>query len=398
MTSLPSPADDYAAPASMDLTKAAWDATFGSIGARLRALETLDASLQAIIDAGVDAGHQSIADSLAPLVAQYQAEVQILRDQIALAEDQLAAISEAGVVAANVSVSPIDGLNDIQNAQAALAELAARSDALVASVTSEFDTLGTAAFMNAGSAAGELVEVDENGKIPETLVPQFLQEDVFLATATWTKDPRAKFVIIEMVAPGAGGGGGCGTTSSTQSRGARGGGGGEGQIHVIPASSLPDSLLVEIGAFGLGGDAGPPGDNQSGGSGTGGFPSRFGPLTVSSGLGGVGGRKFTSTQSGASSSAESPHNGGRGGFGSAWTTGGGAGFPGSGFGSGGGAGGDSNGNGSADGGAGYFGAGGSSNGGIAQRAGDNFGGGGAGGNTGENGGNGGPSRIRVSQI
>jgi adenylosuccinate lyase len=124
MTSLPSPNNDYAAPANMPLTKAAWDAAMVSIGERLRAVEALEADLQSVIDAGVASGQAAIADALAPILAQYADEAQALRDQIALAEDQLAAISAGGVVAANISVSPIVGLS-ATNGQAAFSEIVA---------------------------------------------------------------------------------------------------------------------------------------------------------------------------------------------------------------------------------------------------------------------------------
>ncbi|MBG0802831.1 hypothetical protein IYW40_15295 [Methylocystis sp. H4A] len=97
--SLPSPNNDYAAPANMTLNKASWDAAMTSIGERLRAREELEASFQNLISLGVGQAIAAVQNEIAPTAAQAQAHAQ----QIETLLDILLATS---IPATLISVTP----------------------------------------------------------------------------------------------------------------------------------------------------------------------------------------------------------------------------------------------------------------------------------------------------
>ncbi|KAF0136641.1 MAG: bacteriophage tail fiber protein [Methylocystaceae bacterium] len=97
--SLPTPDNDYAAPANMTLNKASWDAAMTSIGERLRAREALEASFQNLINLGVGQAIAAVQNEIAPTAAQAQAHAQ----QIEAFLDALLATS---IPATLISVTP----------------------------------------------------------------------------------------------------------------------------------------------------------------------------------------------------------------------------------------------------------------------------------------------------
>lgn len=97
--SLPTPDNDYAAPANMTLNKASWDAAMTSIGERLRAREALEASFENLINLGVGQAIAAVQNEIAPTAAQAQAHAQ----QIEAFLDALLATS---IPATLISVTP----------------------------------------------------------------------------------------------------------------------------------------------------------------------------------------------------------------------------------------------------------------------------------------------------
>jgi hypothetical protein len=97
--SLPTPDNDYAAPANMTLNKASWDAAMTSIGERLRAREDLEATFQNLINLGVGQAIAAVQNEIAPTAAQAQAHAQ----QIEAFLDALLATS---IPATLISVTP----------------------------------------------------------------------------------------------------------------------------------------------------------------------------------------------------------------------------------------------------------------------------------------------------
>lgn len=79
---------------------------------------------------------------------------------------------------------------------------------------------------------------------------------VFSGSGTWTKDSRAKIVLVEVYGGGGGGGGGTTTASGTANSGGSGGGGGGGANATFDAATLGGTETVTIGAAGTGGAAG----------------------------------------------------------------------------------------------------------------------------------------------
>lgn len=102
MSDLPSSSDDYAATDATPLSKAVWNAVFGSIGARLRALEAVEASFQALIDLGTTQALASIAANIEPELAAARATLQTFMAEAAAAEDVVAAIANGTLPASAV--------------------------------------------------------------------------------------------------------------------------------------------------------------------------------------------------------------------------------------------------------------------------------------------------------
>lgn len=96
---IPSPDNDYAAPAGMSLGRAQWDAVFASVGARLRELEAKGATWDELIAAGTSQALASIAANVAPHLQEVNTQVAALQESVAEAQDIIADIN-AGIIPA----------------------------------------------------------------------------------------------------------------------------------------------------------------------------------------------------------------------------------------------------------------------------------------------------------
>lgn len=103
------------------------------------------------------------------------------------------------------------------------------------------------------------------------------KSDVYTSSGTWSKPSGVTFVQVQLW--GAGGGGGSGAIGTSANAG--GGGGGAGSnIYTFPASTVPNSVTVTIGAGGSGGAAQTAG---SGAAGSAGGNTTFGSLLTAIG-------------------------------------------------------------------------------------------------------------------
>lgn len=165
---LPTPETDYRAPpapARMVLDRAVWDAVFGSVGGRLRALEDVNSGIEQLKLELQNFGIQRLDEAINPLIAQTQAALATLLAEVAEAQAELADTVEdanaafaaalatantslgqvqvqldqmlaGGVPAANVAVTAINTLA-AANAQAAFAEIVSEMNTLTESTTTE---------------------------------------------------------------------------------------------------------------------------------------------------------------------------------------------------------------------------------------------------------------------
>ncbi|MEV5211337.1 glycine-rich domain-containing protein [Micromonospora sp. NPDC053740] len=121
----------------------------------------------------------------------------------------------------------------------------------------------------------------------------------FTADGTWTKPAGAK--MVQIIAIGGGGGGGSGRRGAATTNRGGGGGGSSGNMLpavFLPASSLPATVAVAIGAGGAGGPAVTV-DDSGGQNGSNGGHSVFtGFVTAYGGLGGGGGTTAGGTAGG----------------------------------------------------------------------------------------------------
>jgi hypothetical protein len=102
-SSLPSPIDDYKAPAAMALTEATWDAALTSVGARLRALEAVRSDFEALIALGTGQALEVIAANVAPQLEAVRATIDQLTADAAAAEDIVAAINSGSIPASVIA-------------------------------------------------------------------------------------------------------------------------------------------------------------------------------------------------------------------------------------------------------------------------------------------------------
>jgi hypothetical protein len=182
----PTSSNDYQAPpapAKLVLDRSVWNAVFGSVGARLRALEDVNSGIEALKLELQNFGIQRLDEAINPLIAETQAALAALQAEVAQAQDELsdtvadanaafaAALATAnasladlqetldqmlagGVPAANVAVTAIDTLA-ATNAQAAFAEIVSEMNVLATSTTVAFATkadVSALATVKAGSA------------------------------------------------------------------------------------------------------------------------------------------------------------------------------------------------------------------------------------------------------
>lgn len=183
---LPTAETDYQAapaPARLILDRAVWNAVFGSIGGRLRALEDVNSGIETLKLELQNFGIQRLDEAINPLIAQTQAALASLRSEVQEAQAELAdtvdtanaafaaALTTAnaslgqlqtqlnqmlagGVPAANVAVTAIDTLA-ATDAQTAFAEILSEMNVLATSTTAALATkadVSALAAVKAGSA------------------------------------------------------------------------------------------------------------------------------------------------------------------------------------------------------------------------------------------------------
>lgn len=331
---LPSATDDYAGTDETRLSKAVWNAVFGSIGTRLRALEAVQADFQALIDLGTSQALAVIAASVEPELVAARAALAQLQADTAIAEDVVAAIASG-----SVPMSAIMGLAEALAAKASPEDVAAAVAGVVGAAPDAYDTLVeiaarfeedadvaaalTAALAQrlrvdqaqgltvaqqevgrsnlalaevaASGAYGDLVGRPalgdaashdtglEPGDVPRRNAAGVVDGVALFTTittsGTWMKPATVGPTAIAIVSLCGGGGGGGGGGNGYSG----GGGGGGGAILWIgPASLLPASAAVGIGAGGTGGAPG-------GGAGGPGGTSTFGEILTATGGSGGGG-------------------------------------------------------------------------------------------------------------
>lgn len=184
---LPTAETDYQAapaPARLILDRAVWNAVFGSIGGRLRALEDVNSGIETLKLELQNFGIQRLDEAINPLIAQTQAALASLRSEVQEAQAELAdtvdtanaafaaALATAnaslgqvqtqlnqmlagGVPAANVAVAAIDTLA-ATDAQTAFAEIVSEMNVLATSTTAALATKADAsalAAIKAGSGS-----------------------------------------------------------------------------------------------------------------------------------------------------------------------------------------------------------------------------------------------------
>jgi hypothetical protein len=114
--------------------------------------------------------------------------------------------------------------------------------------TPSASSIGGGAITLSGAAVVYVTAVAEDIAQPERI-------DIYTTpgTTTWTKPVGAKSVEVILVGGGGGGGGG-GKRPDGQAHSGGGGGAGAGRTFAtMPASSLPDTVSLEVGAGGTGG-------------------------------------------------------------------------------------------------------------------------------------------------
>lgn len=128
-SSLPSPNNDYAAPAGMQLSRAAWDAALVSIGQRLRAMEAISADFEELIQVGTSQALAVIATNVEPQLVAVDAAVARLTADVAAAEDVIQAILIGSIPASVVTETAVriwltPAMRDAWNAQIGTERLA----------------------------------------------------------------------------------------------------------------------------------------------------------------------------------------------------------------------------------------------------------------------------------
>lgn len=196
------------------------------------------------------------------------------------------AISNLALAASFLRFDAAQTLTAPQKAQA-IANLALAAVATSGAYTdlSGRPTLGTAAALNVGTAASQIVQLDGSAKLPAIDGSQLtalgvvktVRRQVFTASGTYTPSAGMLYAVLECVA---GGGGGGGSTASGGVYDGGGGGGGGGYARLFAsAATIGASKAVTIGAGGTAGAA-------AGGAGGAGGDSSVGTLCVAKGAGG----------------------------------------------------------------------------------------------------------------
>lgn len=152
-----------------------------------------------------------------------------------------------------------------------------------------FVTAMTAITSNASIVvvAGALIEIAGQ---PAAAVPLGRGGYAFTDNGTWVKPAGASLLAVTCIGGGGGGGSGANSPAASTSTGGGGGGGGAVSTVILPASAVPDSVAVTVGAGGAGG-ARQTTASTWGNAGASGGASSFGSLVAAGGgLGGLDGR------------------------------------------------------------------------------------------------------------
>lgn len=145
-------------------------------------------------------------------------------------------------------------------------------------------------------------------------------------TSTWVNDPSYKMVLIRICSGGGGGGSGCIGATNVNTGGGAGGTSGFYHEVLIPASDLPATVEVVVGAGGTGGAATTGATGNAGGAGG---DSRFGTTVFA--RGGFAGPGGTTSGSAVAPTFQSTYYGNSSIFGIYGSSGGQGGFTGSGI-------------------------------------------------------------------
>ncbi|WP_127076019.1 hypothetical protein [Rhodomicrobium lacus] len=171
-SSLPSASDDYKAPHKLDLSRAVWDAVFGSIGERLRALEAVKADWESLISVGTGQALAVIRENVEPHLAALTATISQLQSDVHEAEDVIAALIRGSVpmgtvkglgaallakADAEATSAALSALNTLVATKAASADVAealllkADAAATNAALASKADAAGTSIAIASGA-------------------------------------------------------------------------------------------------------------------------------------------------------------------------------------------------------------------------------------------------------
>lgn len=127
-SNLPQAANDYAAPTTMELSRAVWDSVFLSISNRLKALELTSADYDAAILQLETQALAVISNTITTEIDAQRATLQQIEADFAEVQQAFNEVLSGGVSASVVSTSGIAGLT-ATNLAAALAELIVKIEA-----------------------------------------------------------------------------------------------------------------------------------------------------------------------------------------------------------------------------------------------------------------------------
>lgn len=178
---LPIPEDDYRAPPApsrMVLDRAVWDAVFGSVGSRLRALEDVNSGIETLKLELQNFGIQRLDEAINPLIEQTLAALAIAGDDLDQLRATLDQMLAGGLPASSVAVAPVSGLT-AGNAQAAIAEVLDKIED-ERSVTSQDIAVAVGAEAAARSSAINGLQASVNNALALTGSVDALRKDLLL--------------------------------------------------------------------------------------------------------------------------------------------------------------------------------------------------------------------------
>lgn len=149
----PIPSNGYPIPPNNPTGQAFWQQTLDNLHGRLVDIKAeIAVTIESLGEDAAALALDLVANSVAPQLASLTAEMTALQEAIALAEDQLTAIKNSGVLAQNVSVAEIEGLT-ADDAQAAIAELLTKIEAETEARTAALASLKPVKFTSVSANA-----------------------------------------------------------------------------------------------------------------------------------------------------------------------------------------------------------------------------------------------------